>query len=360
MNPEDKEKTAFTTMFGNYNFRVMPFGLCNAPATFQREMNRIFFKLIGKCVFIFIDDLVVFSKTLDHHIMDLNEVFKILDEFNLKINIEKCTFFKDEVIILGHVLSTKGISPIPSKVKVIVNWLPPTNITQLKSFLGAIGYYRKFIKNFAQKAKSLFFLLKKDVPFVWSDECSDAFETLKISLTKAPILAAPDYSKPFIIRTDASRDGLGGVLLQVRDDMEVPLYFESRTLSPAELNYSVTDLEGKAVHHCVQKFKPYITGNSLVTTVITDHKPLVSIFEKKEPLSSRHLKWITELSILNVKVRFEEGRKNVIADALSRLSTKEEKKEVINTMYVSNNNNNNVNNVNNRENHLWRNLSING
>ena len=140
MHPDDKDKTAFTTMYGNYNFRVMPFGLCNAPATFQREMNRIFLDFIGECMFVYIDDIIIFSKNIEEHIKHLKLVFEILYENGLKINFEKGTFFKTEVVLLGHILSTKGISPVPEKVKVIVNWLPPKNITQLKSFLGAIGY----------------------------------------------------------------------------------------------------------------------------------------------------------------------------------------------------------------------------
>ena len=352
MNPDDKDKTTFTTMFGNYKFCVMPFGLCNAPATFQREMNRIFFDLIGVCLFVYIDDLVIFSDSIESHITHLTKVFQILADNGLKINLEKCSFFKEEVVLLGHVLSTKGICPIPDKIKVIVNWLPPKNITQLKSFLGAVGYYRKFIKNFAQIANPLFNLLKKDVSFVWSDKCNIAFERLKKSLTIAPVLSPPDYSKPFIIRTDASRDGLGGVLLQVKENsIESPIYFESRTLSASESNYSVTDLEGKAVVHCVKKFKSYFSGSPFTTIVYTDHKPLVSIFSKGEPTNSRHLKWIVELSTLKVNVQFQEGKKNVIADALSRLPTNEinENKKILNTLVnfsssSSNNSNDDINN----------------
>ena len=349
MHIDDQDKTTFTTMFGNYKFCVMPFGLCNAPASFQREMNRIFFDLIGVCLFIYIDDLVIFSDSVESHIIHLNKVFSILKENRLKINLEKCTFFKTKVMLLGHVLSTEGISPIPDKVKVILNWLPPKNHTQLKSFLGAIGYYRKFIKNFAQIANPLFNLLKKDVPYVWSNDCNASFERLKRSLITAPILTPPDYTKPFIIRTDASRSGLGGVLLQTNENgIEVPIYFESRSLSPSECNYSVTDLEGKAVFHCVKKFKPYFACSQFDTIVYTDHKPLISIFSKREPSNSRHLKWATELSILKVSVCFEEGRKNVIADALSRLPTKnlDNNEETINTLV----NNSSVNNISHNSN----------
>ena len=157
---------------------------------------------------------------------------------------------------MGHRLSVNILSPIPEKVKIIANWTPPKTITQLKSFLGAVGYYRKFIKNFSMISKPLYNLLKKDVPFVWNNNCTIAFESLKEKLIRAPIFSSPDFSKPFIIRTDASLDGVGGVLLQMSDqNIEVPIYFESRTLTPAELNYSVTDLEETAVYYCVQNLK---------------------------------------------------------------------------------------------------------
>ena len=348
MHPEDRDITCFTTIFGNFNFQVMPFGLCNAPATFQREMNRIFFDLIGVCVFVYIDDLVVYSPSMDQHIKDLEKVFKILHNNGLKINLEKCHFFKEEVELLGHKLSTKGISPIDSKVNVIMNWIPPKNIKQLRSFLGAIGYYRKFIYNFAQIAKPLYELTKKDVPFVWSDTVDKAFIELKNKMISAPILSPPDFEKPFIIRTDASKSGIGGVLIQLDENGdEKPIYFESRTLVNSELNYSITELEGLAAYYCVMKFRPFLTGNNFETILFTDHKPLVYIFNSKEPTSSRHFKWITEFSILKVKVLYEEGRRNVIADALSRLNfiddiQNKNVKENKNT--TSENNFNNVNN----------------
>jgi len=165
MHSVDKDITCFTTIYGNFNFEAMPFGLCNAPATFQREMNRIFFDLIGVCIFIYIDDLVIYSPSLEQHINDIGKVFGILSENGLKVNFEKCHFIQEEVELLGHTLSTKGLKPIVSKVEVIANWLS-SNLKQLRSFLGAIGYYRKFINHFAQIAKPLYELTKKDVPFL--------------------------------------------------------------------------------------------------------------------------------------------------------------------------------------------------
>ena len=191
----------------------------------------------------------------------------------------------------------------------------------MRSFLGAVGYYRKFIPNFAAEATSLIKLLKKNSNFHWGPEEDLSFQTLKDRLITAPILSLPDYDKEFIIRTDASRKGIGGVLIQKDEDgNEHPLHFVSRTLKSAELNYNVTDLEGLAVFYCVKKFKHYICGGKPEPILITDHKPLVGFFKNTEPTSSRHAKWIIFLSSLKVKVKYEEGKKNVVADALSRLT----------------------------------------
>ena len=337
MNKEDIPKTTFTTMFGNYQFKVMPFGLCNAPGTFQREMNRIFFPLIGVCMFVYIDDLVIFSQSIEDHIQDLKKVFSIIKNNGLKVNLEKCHFFKQKVELLGHILSINGVAPIPEKIEIILNWLPPKNITQLQSFLGAVGYYRKFIFNFAKIAKPLYKLLKKGNEFKWETEQNDSFIELKDRLVKAPILIMPDFDKPFIIRTDASFDGLGGVLLQKGEDSrEKPIHYISRSLKPPEKNYSITDLEGTAAFYCVKKFKSYISSNKCPTILYTDHKPLVSLFTSKEPNNARQTRWVLLLSMLKVEVLYEPGKKNVIADALSRMPSS--KNEVIATVTVSVNN----------------------
>ena len=169
MNPEDIDKTGFTTMYGNYNFVVMPFGLTNAPATFQREMNRIFFPLIGKCMFVYLDDIVIFSSSKEQHLQDLKEVFKIIREHGLKINLEKCHFFMEEVKVLCHLLTIEGIKPTTAKVEAIKRWKQPTNLTELRSFLGTVSYYRKFIANFSKIAKGLYKLMRKDTVFEWND-----------------------------------------------------------------------------------------------------------------------------------------------------------------------------------------------
>ena len=324
MDDDSVEITSFTTKFGNFVYKVMPFGLTNAPATFQREMNKILFDLIGVCVYVFLDDVLIYSKNKEDHLAHLALVLSIFSKFKLKINIEKCHFMMEEVQILGHVISKNGLSTMSKKVDAIKHWDKPTTITELRSFLGAVGYYRNFIESFSKVAAPLNKLLKKDSKFNWSDEQQNAFDQLKRRLVEAPILRFPDFTKPFIIRTDASGEGIGGVLLQVDPDdhKEHPIHYVSRTLTAAERRYGITDLEGVAVHYCVKQFKSYIEGNQEKTVVYTDHKPLVGLFSNKEPNNSRHARWCIDLSMLGVRVEYEKGKNNHLADSLSRLKQK--------------------------------------
>jgi len=321
MDPESVEITTFTTKFGNYQFKVMPFGLTGAPATFQREMNKILFPFIGKFVYNFIDDVLIYSKTKEEHIEHLRQVLNVFKENELKINIEKCTFMKEEVEVLGHKVSSKGLSPLDSKVEAIKNWKAPENVHELRSFLGAIGYYRDFIEHFAQITAPLCKLLKKNAKFVWTSEQESSFNQLKEKLINAPILKFPCFEKEFIIRTDASYDGIEGVLLQKdeKSGKEHPVHYISRSLNKHEKKYGITDLEGTALMYCLSKFKPYIMGNPIQTIVYTDHKPLLGLFKNKEPNNARQTRWCLTLSMLNVELRYEPGKRNVLADALSRL-----------------------------------------
>jgi len=253
-------------------------------------MNRIFLPLIGKCMSIYMDDLVIFSNTLEQHILDLQKVFDIIKENGLKANLSKCHFIKQEVEVLGHILSTEGIKPIPKKIDVISKWESPKNITQLRSFLGAIGYYRKFIKDFAIIAQPLFKLLKKNEKYVWDDI--------------------------------------------------------TRSLKPTEINYSITDLEDTAAYYCSLKYKPYFNGNKYDTILFTDYKPLVGLFNNKEPNNARQARWVITFSMLKIIVKYKQGKKNVIADALSRLipDSKNINKEIKNTtLFIHLNNNENIN-----------------
>ena len=299
----------------------MPFGLTGAPATFQREMNSILIELLGKSVFVFLDDILIFSKSKEEHLIHLEQVFSIFRKHKVKLNIGKCHFFKEKVEVLGHMVTKDGLTTMESKVEAVKNWNRPSNINEVRSFLGTVGYYRKFISNFSKLAAPLTILLKKNCSFFWREEQQSAFDILKSALINAPILRFPDYSKQFIIRTDACAEGIGGVLLQKDEDdgVEYPIHYVSRTLTKAERNYSTTDLEGTAVYYCAEKFKPYISGNMYETLLYTDHKPLVGLFKNKEPNNLRHIRWCILISMLKIKILYEPGKKNSLADALFRI-----------------------------------------
>ena len=327
MDEESVEITSFTTKFGNYQFKVMPFGLTGAPATFQREMNKILFPLIGKCVYNFIDDILIYSRTIEEHLEHIKEVLKIFKKYHLKINIEKCKFMQTEVEVLGHKLTTEGLSPMDSKVEAIRNWKSPTNVHELRSFLGAVGYYRNFVNKYSQISAPLCKLLKKGEKYIWNKEQEESFKSLKEGLINAPILKFPQFDKEFIIRTDASYDGIGGVLLQKDEETKIehPVHYISRTLTKSEKNYGITDLKGAALYYCLTKLKPYIIGNPIKTIIYTDHKPSIGLFKNKEPHNARQTRWCLTASMLGVEIWYESGKKNVVADALSRMKNESNK-----------------------------------
>ena len=213
MAKEDVEKTAFRTHEGHYEFLVMPFGLSNAPATFQSMMNRIFKPYLRKFVIVFFDDILIYSKTLDSHITHLDQVLQILADNTLFLKKSKCAFGQDSIEYLGHIVTAQGVKPEPSKVAPVSEWAIPTSIKQLRAFLGLSGYYRRFIQSYASIAHPHTDLLKKD-GFQWSEAATEAFVKLKEALVLTPILALPDFSKKFILETDASGIRMGAVLLQ--------------------------------------------------------------------------------------------------------------------------------------------------
>ena len=248
MHPNDREKTAFITRYGTYEFTVMPFGLCNAPATFQRLMNQVYKDITYKYVVVYLDDTNVFSKTFEDHIRHLREVFTRIRKAGLKLNLEKCTFWMKRLPFLGHIVEAKGISPDPDKIIAVQGIQPPENVTQLRSFLGLAGYYRRFIKGFSTIAQPLNQLLHKDKAYEWDNKCQQAFDELKQRLITAPILIYPNYKQEFILATDASYHGFGATLSQISDDnKEHPIAYASKSLRKEELNYGATELECAAI-----------------------------------------------------------------------------------------------------------------
>jgi hypothetical protein len=265
---EDIPKTAFTTRYGLYEFTVMSFGLTNAPAYFMYLMNKVFMEYLDKFVVVFIDDILVFFKNKEEHEEHLRLVLQKLRENQLYAKLSKCDFWLREVSFLGHVISDGGIAVDPSKVQDVLNWNPPKNVLEIRSFLGLAGYYRRFIEGFSKIVKPLTSLLEKGKEFKWDAACQSCFEELKTRLTTAPVLIMPDIHKGFDVHCDASRLGLGCVLMQ---DGKVVAY-ASRQLRKHEQNYPTHDLELAAVVHALKIWRHYMIGNKC--QIFTDHKSL--------------------------------------------------------------------------------------
>ena len=259
-----QEKTAFITHQGLYEFKVMPFGVMNAPAVFQRLMQRVLMKLKVSEEFtaVYLDDIIIFSKTLQDHLKHLKTVFSCLREASLKLKPIKCRFICQEVEYLGHIVTPKGLKPNTRNLIAVKEFPAPSNLKQLRQFLGLTSHYRRFILNYARIAEPLYFLTKKNSPFCWTADCQQAYDLLKSKLLTAPVLVFPDFTKPFTLETDASIQGLGAILSQVQNDDQLhPLAYASRSLSQSEKNYAVTELETLAVVWVVTHFRYYLYGN---------------------------------------------------------------------------------------------------
>ena len=310
------EKTAFTTYSGLYQFRKMPFGLVNAPATFQRLMEVVLADLARHCCLVYLDDVLVMGTTFEEHQRNLTKVLDRLRDAGLRLKPKKCCFAKLEVEYLGHVVSAQGVRTDPKKLKAINEYPTPTNLKTLCSFLGLASYYRKFIANFSKVANPLHALTRKDVPFVWTAQCQAAFERLKELLTSAPLLSFPRFDQPFLVETDASLNCLGAVLAQKQDDGLVrPLAYASRSLQPHEKNYGITELEGLGVVWAVKHFCPYLYGHKCA--VYTDHEALKALLNTPQP-SGKLARWGMAIQELDLSIHYRPGKQNSNADALSR------------------------------------------
>jgi hypothetical protein len=318
MHPNDREKTAFVTRYGTYEFNVMPFGLCNAPATFQRLMDRVYSKIAWKFVVVYLDDTVVYSRTFTDHLKHLREVFTRIRQAGLRLNIEKCSFWMQRLPFLGHIISPQGIAPDPQKIEAVQKIQPPKNVTQLRSFLGLVGYYRQFIRDFSSIAKPLNQLLHKDEPYEWNEPQQDAFTRLKHRLISAPILAYPNFKRVFILATDASYYGFGATLSQLDDSRkEHPIAYASKSLKKEEVNYGATELECAAVVWAIEHFHKYLGATRFI--LVTDHYALKWL-QTAEP-KGRLGRWILKLQPYDFQVVHKPGRIHSNVDALSRLQT---------------------------------------
>ncbi|XP_015839413.2 retrovirus-related Pol polyprotein from transposon 297 [Tribolium castaneum] len=316
VDPNDVQKTAFTVENGHYEFVRMPFGLKNAPSTFQRVMDNVLRGIVNNCCIVYLDDIIVFSTSLQEHIQKLTAVFDRLRKFNFKIQLDKSEFLKKEVNYLGHVITPEGIKPNPDKIKAILDYSIPTTPKQLKGFLGLIGYYRKFIKNFAKITKPLTIRLKKDHKIDPNEtDYKNCFEFCKNLLTNDPILQYPDFDKQFILTTDASNYAIGAVLSQGTIGSDLPVAFASRTLNEHEINYSTIEKELLAIVWATKYFRPYLYGRKF--KIVTDHQPLKWLFSLKEP-NSKLVRWRLRLEEFDYEIHYKKGTLNSNADALSR------------------------------------------
>ncbi|KMQ83421.1 enzymatic polyprotein endonuclease reverse, partial [Lasius niger] len=315
MDEKDTPKTAFTTPYGHYEYLRMPFGLKNAPATFQRVMDNVLTGLQGIELFVYLDDIVVYARSLEEHKIKISRLMDRLRNANLLLQPEKCQFLRHEVAYLGHIIGSDGVRPDPDKIKAVKNFPILKSPKAIKQFLGLTGYYRRFIENFSKIAKPLTDLLKKDKDFIWTKLQEESFNTLRNELCKAPILQYPDFDKTFILTTDACGYAIGGVLSQEHSGKDLPVSFTSRVLNEAEARYSTIEKECLAIVYAVSYFRHYLYGRNF--SIITDHKPLVWLHSIKDP-SSRLWKWRLKLSEYDYTIQYKSGKTNVVADALSR------------------------------------------
>lgn len=316
MSPEDIPKTAFNVEHGHYEFLRMPMGLKNSPSTFQRVMDNVLKDLQNTVCLVYLDDIIVFSTSLQEHIVNLQKVFQKLRESNFKIQMDKSEFLKLETAYLGHVISREGIKPNPDKISAIQNYPIPKTPKEIKQFLGLVGYYRKFIPDFARLTKPLTQCLKKGKKISFDADYTNCFERCKTLLTNDPILQYPDFTKEFNLTTDASNLAIGAILSQGPIGSDKPVCYASRTLNDSEVNYSTIEKELLAIVWATKYFRPYLFGRKF--KIITDHKPLQWIMSLKEP-NSRLTRWRLKLSEYDFTVVYKKGTSNTNADALSRV-----------------------------------------
>jgi transposase InsO family protein len=326
MGQDSVEKTAFNTIWGKYEWLAMPFGLCNAPATFQTIMNETLRPFLGKFAVVYLDDILIYSDTREEHYDHLDKVLEALKKEQLIAQPAKCSIAVTELEFCGHIIGNGQIRPVPGKVEIIRTWPRPRNVHEVRQFVGLATYYRRFIRGFAQICVPLHELFKEtDVdlrkqkfrPVAWTITCESAFRALKNALVDAPVLIQADRSKPFIIETDASEWAIGMVLLQLGEDRILhPVAFDGRKLTGAELNYPVHEKELLAIKEALRKWDQYIE-NGMTTTIVTDHASL-QYLQTTVVYSKRLARWVEEFQEYDLKIQYRKGSDAVVPDALSR------------------------------------------
>lgn len=315
----DRSKTAFTCHVGQFQYNRVSFGLANAPSFFQRAMNGVLHKYLGKFVLIYIDDIIVFSETEAEHEEHLRKVFKCLSEAGLQLKLSKCSFMQPSVNLLGFKISAEGIAPLEEKVKAIQSLEAPKNVKGVRSFLGLANYYRQCIKNYAKIAEPMVALTRKANPFVWDKPQSESFSALKSALVSADVMAHPDTRKPYALYTDACEYAVGAILVQSdKNGIERPVQYISHQLSATQCRWPVIEKEAYALIYALQKLRPYLIGAEY--TIYTDHKPLKCLFTK-EMDNTKIQRWGILLAEYGAKIEYRRGEHNIRADSLSRLRT---------------------------------------
>ena len=316
IHPDDREKTAFRTRFGSFEYTVLPMGLCNAPGTFMQLMNDTFHDVLDRFVLVFLDDILIFSKTREEHIKHVREVLTRLRKQKLYAKLSKCEFFQEQVTFLGHQIGANGLSVSQDKIDAVRDWPAPKNDTEVRSFLGFANFYRRFVKNYSLLALPISELTKNDVKFAWGDAQHKAFTALKQALCSAPVLLIPDPALPYTLNCDACNYAVGATLQQDQGNGLQPIAYRSRKLTPAEINYDVREKEFLAFVDACSHWRQYLHSDEPFK-FMTDHDSLK--YHRTMPnLTGRLARWVEKLAEFNYTVEHIAGVKNVVADALSR------------------------------------------
>jgi hypothetical protein len=310
MKEVDIPKMNFRTHKGHYEFLVMPFGLCNTPSTFQSLMNHVFHPFLRHFVLVFFDDILIYSKTWKDHLTHVDKVLRLLAQHQLFLKQSKCAFGASEVEYLGHLVGKDGVRVDPKNIEAMQDLPHPKTLKSLHGFLGLTGYYRKFVKNYGKIAAPLTALLKKN-SFNWTPAAAQDFQTLKMAMCTTPILALPDFTKTFVLECDASRKGIGVVLMQEGR----PLSFTSKQLSQKNLGKPIYEKEMLAILHAVELWRPYLLGQRFQIKI--DRQSLKYFLEQRIS-SQEQQKWVTKLFGYDYEISYKKGKDNVVADALSR------------------------------------------
>lgn len=317
IHADDVPKTAFRTRYGHFEFLVLPFGLTNAPATFMHLMHQIFRPLLDSFVLVFLDDILIYSRTPEEHEQHVRQVLQLLRKHRLYAKPSKCELFRERVEFLGHMIDRDGLRMMSDKVRAVREWPVPASVEEVRSFLGTVGYYRKFIHMFSDVAAPITELLQKGTKFHWDQSQQQAFEQLKDAISKEPVLTLPDPSRPYVVTTDASGFAVGATLSQDVGRGLQPIAFLSKKMLPAERNYPVHEQELLAIIVALREWRHYLSGARFTIQVRTDHKSLRH-FQSQPHLSPRQTRWLDLLAEFDFEIQYQEGKSNVVADGLSR------------------------------------------